>query len=201
MTLRVVGAGLPRTGTSSLRMALQQLLGGDVYHMTVIPGHPFDLGEDWQLALAGGTANWDKIFDGYKAAVDYPVSAFWRELSEAYPDALVLLSVRDSAETWWESADATILPYARMSLDPDWQQGMDFHALLERFTGTPGWNDKATLMAAYDRHNEAVRQTIPPHRLLEWKANDGWKPICEALGVPVPHELFPWTNQREDWVK
>ncbi|MBC8172126.1 MAG: sulfotransferase family protein [Anaerolineae bacterium] len=201
MTLRVVGAGLPRTGTTSLGQALVHLLGGQAHYMSMIPGHPFDLGAGWQLALSGSTPDWAQIFEGYNIALDWPTSAFWRELSEIYPDALMLLSVRESAEIWWESADATILPYARMSLAPDWQEGMDFHALLERFTGTPDWNDKATLMAAYDRHNEAVRQTVPSHRLLEWKASDGWEPICEALGVPVPDEPFPWTNQREEWFK
>ena len=148
MSLRIVGAGLPRTGTSSLRLALEQLLGGRCYHMSVIPGHPFDLGTGWNRALAGDTPDWDELFAGYIAAVDWPASLFWRELSAAYPDALVLLSVRDSAETWWHSADETILPYARMSLAPDWSEGHGFLDLLERFTGTAQWDDPATM---YDR--------------------------------------------------
>src|SRR3954470_5685691 len=108
MALQVVGAGLPRTATSSLGVALDQLLGGYRHHMSAIPGHPFDLGDGWKLALAGGTPDWQKIFDGYIAAVDWPASAFWQELSELYPDALVILSVRDNAQTWYESLAATI---------------------------------------------------------------------------------------------
>ena len=104
MTLRVVGAGLPRTGTASLTVALEQLLGGRVAHMSTIPGHPFNLGPGWDQALAGETPDWAQLFDGYTAAVDWPASMFWRELSDAYPAALVLLSVRDRAESWWQSA-------------------------------------------------------------------------------------------------
>ncbi len=124
---------------------------------------------------------------------------FWREPSEANLEALVLLSVRDSAETWWHSADETILPYARMSLAPDWIGGRGFLALLERFTGTERWDDPATMMAAYERHNSAVRESIPRHRLLEWRAAEGWKPICDALGLPVPDRPFPWINRRSEW--
>src|SRR4051812_36569265 len=175
MSLQVVGAGLPRTGTSSLTVALERLLGGRVAHMSTIPGHPFDLGGGWNQALAGETPDWGQLFDGYVAAVDWPASMFWRELSEAYPDALVLLSVRDRAETWWQSTNATILPVARMALAPDWNEGRDLVDLLERFTGSKQWDDAATLMAAYERHNTAVRQNVPPHRLLEWRAAEGWE--------------------------
>ena len=199
MTLRVVGAGLPRTGTESLQQALKFLLGGRCYHMREIPGHPFDLGEGWRLALAGGTPDWEALLDGYVAAVDWPAAMFWRELSEAYPDALVLLSVRESAESWFQSADATILPYARMGLAAGWNEGRDFVALLERFAGTKQWNDPATLLAAYERHNAQVRQVVPGDRLLEWRAEEGWEPICSALGLPVPDRPFPWTNRRREW--
>src|SRR5688500_18304876 len=96
MPLRVVGAGLPRTGTSSLTIALEHLLSGRIHHMSAIPGHPFDLGTGWNQALAGEMPDWEQLLDGYVAAVDWPASMFWRQLSETYPDALVLLSVRDS---------------------------------------------------------------------------------------------------------
>ena len=201
MKLRVIGAGLPRTGTASLGIALAQLLGGRVYHMSVIPGHPFNLGPGWDLALAGGAPEWDTIFEGFIAAVDWPTSQFWRELSDVYPDALVLLSLRDSAETWWHSADETFLPYARMALASDWDEGRGLVSLLERFTGTEHWDDPSTLMAAYERHNAEVRRTIPTHRLLEWHAAQGWAPICEALGVPEPEMPFPWVNRRSEWNK
>lgn len=199
MTLRVIGAGLPRTGTNSLGTALEQLLGGRYYHMSVIPGHPFDLGEGWDHALANEAVHWPQLFEGYVAALDWPASMFWRELSAAYPEALVLLSVRDSAETWWQSCDATFLPFARLALAPDWRHGRGLLTLLERFTGTANWNDPATLRAAYERHNAEVRRAAPPGRFLEWQASEGWAPICRALGRPVPDQPFPWTNRRSEW--
>ena len=120
-------------------------------------------------------------------------------MSTVFPDALILLSVRDSAQTWWESADATFLPYARMGLAPDWEHGHGLQTLLARFAGMEDWNDRATLQAAYKRHNGAVRQNAPSHRLLEWQAGDGWEPICRALKVAVPERPFPWVNRRSDW--
>jgi hypothetical protein len=199
MSLQVVGAGLPRTATSSQSKALEHLLGGRCYHMSVIPGHPFNLGEGWDLALAGGTLDWGQLFDGFAAAVDWPASSFWREVSETYPDALVLLSTRDSAQTWLESMNATVLPVARMGLAPDWSEGRGLVELFERFTGTKQWDDPALLKAAYERHNAEVRANVARHRLLEWRAAEGWEPICRALDLPIPDFPFPWTNRREDW--
>jgi hypothetical protein len=169
--------------------------------MSVIPGHPFDLGAGWNRALAGDAPDWNELFDGYVAAVDWPTSMFWRELSEAYPDALVVLSVRDTAEVWRDSLDETILPVARRALAPDWNEGRGLVALFERFTGTERWDDPAALQAAYERHNAEVRQTVPQHRLLEWRATEGWAPLCRAVGVPVPNLSFPWINRRSDWAK
>lgn len=199
MALQVIGAGLPRTGTSSLKQALAMLLGGRVLHMSSVRRHPFDLGADWRTALAGGDPDWRQLLAPYVAAVDWPASHFWRPLSSAFPESLVLLSLRDSAKQWLESAEATILPVARQALAPDWSQGRDLITLLEQFAGTSNWDDRATLMAAYDRHNAAVRAAVPPHRLLEWKAAGGWAPICERLGLPIPDAPFPWRSPREQW--
>jgi hypothetical protein len=197
--LRVVGAGLPRTGTNSLQIALEGLLGGRCYHMREIPGHPFDLGDGWERALAGETTGLDHLLDGYVASVDWPASMFWRELSEANPDAVILLSVRDTPETWWQSIDATILPYARRALEPDWNDGRGLLDLLERFADTKDWDDPATMKAAYKRHNADVKRKAPPQRLLEWRASEGWEPICRALGLPIPEIPFPWSNRRSEW--
>jgi hypothetical protein len=199
MTLRVIGAGLPRTGTNSLMVALESLLQGPCLHMRKLPDHPFDLGEEWRAALSGDSPDWSELVDGYVAAVDWPASMFWRELTEIHQDALVLLSVRDTAEIWLQSVEATILPVARKALAPDWTEGRDLLTLIERFTGTAHWDDPATLMAAYERHNHAVRTTVPSHHLLEWKATEGWEPICRALHVPIPSDPFPWTNRRSEW--
>jgi hypothetical protein len=199
MSLRVVGAGLPRTGTASVRRALEHLLGGRCCHMSAIPGHPFDLGPGWRAALAGEGVDWARLMNGFVAAVDWPASMYWRELRGANPEALVLLSVRDGAQTWWESMNHTVLPVARKALAPDWSGGRDLIVLLERFVGSKQWDDPARLMEAYDRHNAEVRRGVSRHRLLEWRADQGWPPICAALGVAVPDRPFPWVNRREDW--
>ena len=197
--LRVVGAGLPRTGTKSLQLALERLLGGPCLHMSAIPDHPFDLGEGWRTALTGGDPDWDELLDGFVAAVDWPASACWRELHDAWPHAVVLLSTRASAEVWSQSFAATVLPVAQRSRAPDWQEGRDLATIMERFTGTTDWDDRETLVAAYERHNRAVRATVPTGRLIDWRPGDGWKPLCDALGVRVPAEQFPWLNLRADW--
>lgn len=199
MPLRVVGAGLPRTGTHSLKLALERLLGGPCCHMSALPGHPFNLGDRWDAAIAGRPTDWNVLMNGFVAAVDWPASACWRELSEAFPEALVLLSTRQDARTWYESVEATIMPYARMSMQPDGSEGRSLIDLFERFTGVTTWDDPATLMAAHDRHNAEVRATIPGDRLLDWRASDGWSPICRALGLSEPDEPFPWVNRREEW--
>jgi hypothetical protein len=197
--LRVVGAGLPRTATSSLRDALQRLLGGACLTMSALPGHPFDLGATWRRALAGEPLDLEEAFAGFVATVDWPGSMWWRELVEACPDAVVILSTRRSAQLWWESLDATVLSVARLaaSLAPD--EPRDLVTLLERFTGSSNWDDPPALMERYERHNAEVRASVPPERLVDWRAEDGWEPICRALGVRAPDEPFPWTNRREDW--
>jgi Sulfotransferase domain len=199
MTLRVVGAGLPRTGTTSLALALERLLGRPCHHMQEIPGHPFDLGAEWQRALSGQLPDWERIYAGYVAAVDWPTSAFWAEVGAAFPDALVLLSTRDSARTWWKSMDATVLAAARAWVPPTAGQVSDLGRLIERVAGTADWDDADTLMAGYEQHVDRVRAAVPADRLVEWRPGDGWPPLCRALGVDEPAEPFPWRNRRGDW--
>jgi hypothetical protein len=134
------------------------------------------------------------------AAVDWPVSVFWRDLAHAHPDAVIVLSSRDSAAKWWESADETVLPVLRRPVEPEheeWQQMV--HELFAREIG-PDWDDADRAQAFYERHNEQVRREAPAGRLLDWQARDGWEPLCEALGVPVPDEPFPRVNTREEWL-
>jgi hypothetical protein len=168
-------------------------------HMSALPGHPFDLGPDWDRALAGGPVDWSEALKDYVATLDWPASAFWNEIREANPGATVLLSLRDSPHTWLQSMEATVLPVARMASAPDWREGHGLVRLLERFTGTDDWDRPATLLDAYQRQLETVRATVPSDQLLEWRPGDGWTPLCDALAVPVPSEPFPWLNRREDW--
>jgi Sulfotransferase domain len=198
MSLRAIGAGPPRTGTASLKAALERLLGQPCYHMREIPGHPFDLG-DWHEVLDGCQPDWEAIYSGYAAAVDWPTSLFWRELSNCFPSAPVILSMRSDAQTWWESCAATILPYARMQGPEEYGGRNGLTALFQRFTGQPDWDDPQLLTSAYDAHVAAVRESIPPDRLVEWRPGDGWRPLCHALAVPVPDEPFPRLNSRAEW--
>ena len=193
MALRVVGAGLARTGTTSLRQALQTLLGGACYHMSEVFPRP-DHVTAWHRACLGSLPDWEQLFAGFDAAVDWPASGFWRELSAANPDALVILSRRESPEVWWQSASRTVLRFTEKEApageEAFWAMCLDF--LRARFTDR--WLDPETAMATYVRHNDAVRTEIPPEKLLEWLPGDGWPPLCASLGVPVPDEPFPYLN-------
>lgn len=199
MNLRVIGAGTPRTGSLSLRGALEFLLGGRCCHMSTVPGQPFDLQDGWKETVSGRSPDWPKLLDGYVAALDWPVSLHWRGLCRLNPTALVILSVREFAEAWWQSIDRTVLRQARCALAPDWARGRDLIVLLERFAGSRDWDDAATMEAAYERHNAAVRAGVPPNRLLKWRATEGWAPLCRALDLPVPAIPFPWANRAVDW--
>lgn len=191
MPLKVVGAGLGRTGTHSLKLALESLLGERCYHMIEVFGNP-DHVPMWHQAALGQMPDWEELFAGYGAAVDWPAAAFWEEQSEAFPDALILLSTRDSAG-WWRSCDSTIFQVFRKADDTmpaEWTAMVT--ELFGKFAG--GTLDEASAISAYERHNAHVRATAPADRLLEWHPGDGWEPICGALGVPVPDEPFPHVN-------
>lgn len=196
MSLRVVGAGLGRTGTHSLKLALERLLGAPCYHMVEVFKHP-EHAHDWHQAAIGQMPDWEALFSGYTSAVDWPASAFWPELSEAYPDALVILSTR-SAQSWMRSARATIFSSINShDSDTPWRQMVDA-MMASRFTSA--LDDDAACIAAFERHNAHVREAVPPNRLLEWTATDGWEPICKSLGLPVPDEPFPLTNTTEQFL-
>jgi hypothetical protein len=195
MTLRVVGAGLGRTGTLSLKAALERLLGAPCYHMAEVFAHPEHVA-GWHDASLGRMPDWRRFLSGYAAAVDWPAASFWPELSAAFPDAIVLLSWRDP-QAWWESASQTIFPSSRKVPPGPWRTMLDT-LFTERFT--PELDDRAACIGAFERHNAQVRASVPARRLLEWQAGDGWAPLCKALGVPVPDEPFPRTNTREQFL-
>ena len=196
MTLRVVGAGLGRTGTASLKNALELLLGGRCYHMLEVLSRP---GDDlfWKDVVRGERRDFGAVMGDCAAAVDWPASAYWRELAEENPDALILLSTRDSPEHWWASYEATIVRVIKersASEDPKLASHAEMVIELFRETFTPAWDDRAQATAAYARHNDDVRNGADRERLLEWKPGDGWEPICGALGVGVPEDPFPHEN-------
>jgi len=201
MTLRVVGAGLGRTGTLSLKIALERLLGAPCHHMMELFGRPEQV-PVWHAAARGEMPDWNEFLARYQAVVDWPAAAFWRELSEAFPEALVLLSVRDP-DSWWKSASDTIFPeilreQTRVPPGLEGWQPMVRELLGARFDAPIENRQAAT--AAFEAHNGRVRETIAANRLLEWRAGDGWEPICEALSLPVPDEPFPRTNSTSEFI-
>jgi hypothetical protein len=196
MSLKVVGAGLGRTGTMSLKRGLETLLGGPCYHMYEVFQH-LDHVPLWRQAAEGKPVNWDTIFDGFVAAVDWPVGSFWKEVSEHYPDSLVVLSSRDP-EKWWKSASETIFPSIN-SIDEEFREWHDMIDCMMENRFTPDLNDKDACIAAFLKHNEDVRRNAPKGRFLEWQASEGWEPLCKALDLPIPDEPFPHVNSTEEF--
>ncbi len=194
MTLRVIGAGTGRTGTASLKLALEQLLGAPCYHMFEVSRRAGDAAA-WRDAANGDPPDWREFFEGYAAVVDWPASAFWRELCEAFPDALILLSYRDP-ESWWKSASSTIFP---STLRASGERRDMLDALFGR-RFTLDLENRDACIAAYRRHVDDVRQNAPSHRLLQWQPGDGWAPICGALGLKVPDTPFPHANTTEEFL-
>ena len=193
MALQVIGAGLGRTGTTSLKRALEQLLGGSCYHMLEVQERTADA-DAWGDAYEGHLPAWDNFFEGYRATVDWPAAPFWAEISATFPDGLILLSVRDP-DAWWQSASSTIFPALATYFAPDapadgWTRMG--RGMMTAFSS--GWQDEALAKSAYLAHNEHVRTTAPKDRFLEWRPEDGWEPICSALHLDVPDQPFPHTN-------
>ncbi len=211
--MRLIGAGLPRTGTLTQKLALEDLGLGPCYHWVNVIAD-LDQVELWSRAL-DGEAPWDEVFDGQRSTVDWPGGYFYRELMDAYPEAKVLLSVRDP-EAWERSFRDTIwtmchgeslmplLSRARAEVDPRWRR---YLALVDRMfwgpqgTFSAGHSEPAMLIEQMVRHNEEVKRVVPPERLLVWEVTDGWGPLCEFLEVDVPDAPLPHANERGPFVE
>jgi hypothetical protein len=197
MVLKLIGAGLGRTGTTSLKSALEQLGIGRCYHMQEVFPDP-EAPARWVRA-AEGNVDWEDVFRGYTATVDWPGCTFWRELCDLYPDAKVLLSVRDPNK-WFDSTQATI--FANETDERLSNQNADFDLMFDKvvrsmFDGK--LHDRAHCISVFERHNAEVIKTIPKDRLLVYEASQGWAPLCRFLGVPVPAAPFPKSNTTEDF--
>jgi hypothetical protein len=197
MALKVVGAGFGRTGTLSLKTALEKLDCGPCYHMMEVFPRPEHVAM-WHRLAFGQTMDWDELFRGFRATVDWPSTRWWREIAAHYPDAKVLLSVRDP-EAWYKSMSDTIYQPMKSSA-PDGapellrlQTEMVRKAILSE-TFDNRFEDKAHAIEVFNRHNQEVRDAIDPARLLVFDVREGWAPLCRFLEVPIPDEPFPRLN-------
>jgi hypothetical protein len=194
MPLKVIGAGLGRTGTMSLKVALEQLGIGRCYHMTEC--FPDPAAPPLWVQAAEGRADWEAIFKGFTATVDYPACSFWRELSAYYPQAKVVLTVRD-ADKWFDSTQATIFSAPLL-------EQLNGSPLKEFFVSTvigafgDRVHDRDFMVDYFRRRNAEVAAALPSDRLLVYDVAEGWDPLCRFLGVAVPEAPFPRVNVRED---
>jgi Sulfotransferase domain len=208
--MKLIGAGLPRTATLSQKIAVEMLGLAPCYHMVDVLGD-LDRAADWRGAM-DGEKSLTEIFEGYPATVDWPGSFFYKDLIELYPEAKVLLSVRDD-DTWARSMHDTIwglfyddilirhLSYARAVVDRQWKDYLEMMQEMWRRSGLlQGENTSLEHMSgAFRRYNEEVQETVPADRLLVWKPEDGWGPLCEFLELPVPNAPFPRVNDSQEF--
>jgi hypothetical protein len=200
MVLKVIGAGFGRTGTMSLKMALEELGFGPCHHMIEVIRSPAQV-DFWEAAAHGAPGNWDAALGAYRSAVDWPTAHYWRELAEAYPDAKIILSHR-KPQGWWASFSETILKAlaARDQMPtPELRRNMTAaHEIIVNQT-LGGRTDEASALAAFARRMAEVQATIPPERLLVFDVREGWEPLATFLGCPVPATPFPRSNSREEF--
>jgi sulfotransferase family protein len=199
--VKVIGVGLGRTGTNSLKEALEQLGFGPCYHMFNVVEQPYRI-RHWQAAVDGRPVDWDEVFAGYESVLDFPSAVFWRDIVRHYPDAPVILTVRDP-ERWYESAARTIFSKAiaaqhrrlpgRLAFGALTRLSPDFGAFTRMvgasvigrlFGGRVGDRDHA--IEVFNRHIKDVIAEVPAERLLVYDVAEGWAPLCEFLGVPAP---------------
>ncbi len=203
LTLDIIGAGFGRTGTSSLRAALEAL-GYPCYHMSDLlfrPERKPDVAFWHEVAEAPDAAHdWDRVFGHVRATVDFPGCAVWRRLAHDHPAAKVILTLHPGgAGAWYDSCRKTI--YVGTGLDAATAFGRTFNAMMDRLV----WNgllqgtmeDRSAAIARYEAHAAEVRDTVPADRLLVFAADQGWDPLCAFLGQPVPDLPFPKANDRE----
>ena len=210
MTLMVIGAGFGRTGTSSLKQALEELGFGPCYHMTEVFGHPEHV-PVWEAAAEGKAHDWEAVFHDYRAAVDWPAAAFYQGLMERYPDAHVILTVRDP-ERWYDSVLNTIYAISKLTTSPplSWLLGLvaPHQQRITAVTSRLAWDgvfgglfeDRQHAIAVFNQYNQEVQRIVPHERLLVYDVKQGWEPLCAFLGVAVPvGKPFPRLNDTAEF--
>jgi hypothetical protein len=187
MTLEIIGAGFGRTGTSSLKAALDTLGFGPCCHGTE-ERHFRQNMEFWDHVYNHAPIDWDSFFDGYRSTIDSPSCRFYLELSRKYPSAKVILTTRQS-DVWFDSYEDTVLPIIRAS-----HGGRLYSFLFGNCTP-----NRESIIATYERHNREVQRLISPERLLVYDVLQGWEPLCRFLAVAIPDVPFPCSNSRSEF--
>lgn len=202
MALQVIGSGFGRTGTKSLKAALERLGFGPCHHMHEIIADPGQVNH-WQTVAAGGKVDWSVVFAGYRAQVDWPGAHVWRDTARAFPHARIVHTTRPD-DTWWASFERTIATLMQRRADLALPQHM--RDMLDAWDVMVGQGvfggdltDRDAAIEAYHAHTLAVRQELPRERLLLFDVAEGWAPLCDFLGVEVPDEPFPHHNLRADF--
>ncbi|MBQ60824.1 MAG: sulfotransferase family protein [Gammaproteobacteria bacterium] len=202
MSLKVIGAGFGRTGTMSLKLALEQLGFNKCYHMFEVMEHPEHI-PVWASAHQGKDINWQALFEGYLASVDWPSCNLWREQMARYPDAKVILSTRDP-ERWYASVMNTIYPSSSGLRDSEDENMARFgHWTCEIIWGRvfdDRMDDKDHCIRVFKAHEKSVIDTVPRDKLLVFQADQGWEPLCRFLGCDVPDEDYPHTNTTQEFL-
>ena len=202
MGLGIVGAGFGRTGTKSLQEAVEILGFGPCHHMYKVRSSARQLAL-WQAIAAGSPPDWDEVFDGYCSQVDWPGSAYWREIAHNFPQAKVILTVRDP-EAWYESMLQTIVPSATVGTEVDPDPAGRAGSEIIRNVVLKGIFDDRILDRTYaldrfSRHIQEVIDTIAADRLLVFDVRDGWETLCKFLGCNIPDQPFPSGNSIADF--
>lgn len=203
-SMKLIGAGYPRTGTLSAKMALEQLGVGPCYHFHTLFERPQDI-DAWQATADGTRPDWKALFADFHAAIDWPVSLFYRQLTQVFPEAKVVLTIRDG-EAWYKSMRDTVYFASRRVMGAP--EGSILHKI-GRLNDTLGWQghfhggfeEKGQAISVFERHTEQVKETVPAERLLIWEVKDGWEPLCQFLGVPVPESPFPRVNDTKEFLE
>ena len=199
MAIKIIGVGVGRTGTYTLKLAINELGFGPCHHMEEVLKNMNVQVSLWSDAVKGN-ANWSAIYDGYNSAVDWPTAGFYRELFKEYPNAKFILTER-SPESWADSFGSTIYKLIG-GIDKAPEKMRDWLNMANEVitkTGFPPGLDREGLIKGFIAHNKAVRETIPEKQLCIFQVKDGWEPLCEFLEVPVPDTTFPRTNNREEF--
>jgi hypothetical protein len=198
----------------SLKVALEDLGFGPCYHMSEVFEHPEHV-DAWEAAASGEPADWDSLFSDYNATVDWPGAALYEELVQRYPEAKVILTVRDP-DRWYESARHTIFNIQKVAPSPIFSLAALFVPRMRQIKRVAamasdlvwnrvfhgGFEDREYAIEVFDRWDEEVKRRVPPERLLVYEVKKGWGPLCEFLGVEAPTDkAFPHLNDGETFRK